>query len=102
MDYLKKPEECKSKEEIRNQIDKIDLEIIRLFAKRFEYEKEIVKFKENNPDAIIDLNRKNKVIDQRGDWAEELGLDKKTYEHVFSIVVEHNISKEFEIIKKEK
>ena len=102
MNYLEKPEECKSKEEIRNQIDKIDLEIIRLFAKRFEYVKEIVKYKENNPDAIIDLNRKNKVIDQRGDWAEELSLDKKTYENVFSIVVEHNISKEFEIIKKEK
>jgi len=102
MDYLKKPEECKSKEEIRNQIDQLDREIILHFAKRFEYVKEIVKYKENNPDAIIDLNRKNKAIDQRGDWAEELSLDKKTYENVFRIVVEHNILKEFEIIKKEK
>jgi chorismate mutase len=102
MNNLTKPAECKSKDEIRAQIDKIDLEIISLFAKRFEYVKEIVKFKENNSDAIIDLNRKNKVIDQRGGWAAELGLDKKTYEQIFSIVVEHSILKEFEIIKKEK
>lgn len=102
MNNLTKPAECNSKDEIRAQIDKIDLEIISLFAKRFEYVKEIVKFKENNSDAIIDLSRKNKVIDQRGGWAAELGLDKKTYEHIFSIVVEHSILKEFEIIKKEK
>jgi len=100
VNYLKNPEECKSKEEIRCQIDQIDREIILLFAKRFEFVKEIVKFKENNSDAIIDSTRKNKVIDQRGDWAAEFGLDKKTYENVFRIVVEHNILKEFEIINR--
>jgi isochorismate pyruvate lyase len=99
MDNLKKPVECKSKDEIRNQIDNIDYEIISLFANRFEFVKEIVKYKEKNTDAIIDLERKNFVIDQRANWAEELGLNKEIYAHIFRTLVEHNISKELEMIK---
>lgn len=99
MDKVKKACDCKTIEEIRKQIDTIDLELIQLFAKRYEYVKEIVKFKEKSVDAIIAEERKQQVIGQRSKWAEESGLDRDTYARIFTELIDHNISKELEIFK---
>jgi chorismate mutase len=97
---FKKAEDCKSKDEIRKQIDRIDHELVELFAVRTEYVKEIVKYKDKNPDAIIVMERKMHVINERGDWAEKFGLNKEAYEQIFRILVEHNISIEMDLMKK--
>lgn len=102
LNQLIKSEDCKSKEEVRHQIDLIDMELIQLFAKRFEYVETIVQFKEKNEKAIIDAARKEDVIQQRSKWAAELGLDKKTFAQIFRLLIEHNISKELKILEKEK
>lgn len=90
------PENCKSKEEVREQIDEIDREIIALFAQRFAYVKAIVKFK-NDQESIVAQQRKDEVISQRGEWASESGLDKSTFEKIYELLINHNISKEMEI-----
>lgn len=90
------PENCQSKEEVREQIDEIDKEIISLFAQRFSYVKAIVKFK-NDPESIVARQRKDDVIRQRGEWASELGLDKSTFEKIYELLIDHNISREMEI-----
>ncbi len=95
----KLPKDCNSKEEIRQQIDVIDKEIIALFAKRFEYVSEIVKFK-NDAESVVAQDRKNEVIELRGKWAEEHGLDKDTFEQIYRFLVDHNIKKEMEILEK--
>jgi len=100
MVILKKAEECKSKDEIRKQIDRIDHELVKLFAERTEYVKEIVKYKEKKPDAIIAMERKMHVIRERGDWAESFGLNKDAYQQIFQILVEHNISIEMDLMNK--
>jgi isochorismate pyruvate lyase len=100
MGAFTKAEECKSKDEIRQQIDLIDLELMKLFSKRTEYVREIVKYKEKNPDSIIALERKMQVIKQRGDWAENFGLDRDAYEQIFRKLVEHNISIELDLMEK--
>jgi len=101
MTNLKKAGECSSIDEVRHQIDLVDAELVRLFAKRTDYVKEITKFKNNNPDEIIAEERKQLVIKQRSEWAEQLGLDKSVYAHLFKTLIEHNISIEFELLKKE-
>ena len=80
------------------QIDQIDREIISLFALRFQYVSEIVKFK-SDTESIIALNRKNEVIESRGKWAEEQGLDKHTFEKIYRLLIDHNIKKEIEIFQ---
>lgn len=95
---FKKAEECKSKDEIRQQIDLIDFDLVKLFAKRTEYVKEIVKYKDKNPDAIIAMERKMHVIKERGNWAKEFGLDQNVYEQIFQILVEHNITIELDLM----
>lgn len=99
MKTLKLPAECNSKEEIRHQIDLIDKEIIALFAQRFQYVSEIVNYK-NDVESVIAQDRKNYVIKARGEWAEEHGLDKQTFEQIYRFLVDHNIGKELEILKK--
>ena len=99
---LIKPEDCKSKEDVRHQIDLIDRDLIQLFAKRYEYVEAIVQFKEKNEEAIVDAKRKEKVIGERSSWAAELGLDKETFAQIFRLLIDHNISKELDILEKSK
>jgi isochorismate pyruvate lyase len=94
----KSPSECTCKEEIRQQIDIIDKEIIALFAQRFQYVSEIVKFK-TDVESVVAEDRKNHVIKARGEWAEEHGLDKETFEQIYRFLVDHNIGKELEILE---
>ena len=97
MKLAKIPAECSCKEEIRTQIDLIDKEIIALFAKRFQFVSEIVKYK-NDTESVVAQDRKEHVIKERGLWAENLGLDKNTFEQIYRFLVEHNIGKELEIL----
>ncbi|NDP20965.1 MAG: isochorismate-pyruvate lyase [Paludibacter sp.] len=97
MELLKIASKCTSKEEIRAQIDIIDKEIIALFAKRFQYVSEIVKYK-SDVKSVVAQGRKNQVIKDRGEWAEAHGLDKETFEQIYRFLVDHNIGKELEIL----
>jgi chorismate mutase len=98
LNLSKSPTECSSKDEIRLQIDEIDKEIIKLFGLRFRYVSEIVKFK-NNIESVVAQDRKDHVIKARGEWAEDHGLDKETFEQIYRFLVEHNIGKELEILE---
>ncbi len=93
----KLPCDCKNKEEIRTQIDMIDKEIIKLFATRAEYVEEIVKYK-NDEESVIAQERKDEVIRLRGEWANEKGLNKTTFEQIYRLLVDNNIHRELEIL----
>ena len=99
MKPAKTPSECISKDEIREQIDRIDQEIISLFATRFEYVSEIVRFK-TDIKSVVAQERKDHVIKVRGEWAEKHGLDKDTFEQIYRFLVDHNIGKELEIMER--
>ena len=92
----KKPEDCQNIQEIRNAIDGIDLEIIQLFARRDEYVREIVKFKEDEK-GIVARERKDHVIRKRREWAAGKGLDPDLFEKMFRLVIEKNIQIQFDI-----
>ena len=99
MNPAKNPSECTCKEDIREQIDRIDREIIALFGLRFQYVSEIVKYK-TDVESVVAQHRKDHVIKVRGEWAEKHGLDKDTFEQIYRFLVDHNIGKELEILEK--
>lgn len=101
MEEIKKPEDCRSLEEVRNQIDKIDEHIISLFSERHKYVEEIVRFK-HDKDAIIAQERKDQVILQRKNWAAEKGLNATTFEKIYRLLVDSNIQHEMELLKSKK
>ena len=98
---LKHPEDCISAEEIRDEIDKLDKEIISLFSKRHSYIEEIVRFK-NDADEIVASERKQQVIDQRREWAASCGLDAKTFEQIYTLLIDKNIQHEMELLTRKK
>ena len=95
---VKKPVECKSADEIRNEIDRIDRQIISLFAERHKYIEEIVKFK-HDENSIVAYERKEKVINQRKTWAEDAGLNPETFKEIYTLLVESNIKHEMNILR---
>lgn len=98
---FKAPEHCKSLEEVRHEIDKIDEHIIHLFAERHKYVEEIIRFK-NDKDAIIAQERKEQVILHRREWAEAKGLNADTFEQIYTLLVNSNIAHEMELLKLKK
>ncbi|NQU51189.1 MAG: chorismate mutase [Bacteroidetes bacterium] len=98
---FKNPADCKSLEEVRNEIDKIDEHIISLFSERHKYVEEIVRFK-HDKDAIIAQERKDLVILQRKNWAAKNGLNADTFEKIYTLLVDSNIQHELEILKSKK
>jgi len=99
MKPLINPQNCDNIQEIRDAIDAIDQEILQLFAQRHEYVKEIVKFKRGDEEGIIAQERKELVLQQRKEWAEEMGLDPELMEKVFMLLIDKNIQIQFDIYK---
>lgn len=99
LNIVKKPHECGTKEEVRDEIDRIDRHIIDLFALRFNYVKAIVQFKQDK-ESVVAIDRKEQVIRQRALWAKELGLDEATFESIYRILIDSNIEKEMDLLTK--
>ncbi len=94
----KKPSECQNITDVRNEIDNIDNAIITLLSERFEYVKEVVKYKEKTAEAIDASDRKKAVFAKRRQWAEEKGLDPDVIEDIYKKLVQYFISEEMKIM----
>lgn len=93
----KKPSECTNITEVRNEIDNIDKTIIELLAGRFEYVKEVVKYKDNSRDSIVATNRRNAVIEGRRKLAEEHGLDPDVIAEIYDRLINYFIEEEMKL-----
>ena len=96
---MKKPEDCKDIDEIRNSIDQLDAKIIRLLGERFKYIQEIVKYKGKDKESIIAKERRELVIKTRRELAEKYGLNPDIIEQVYRLLIDHFIDEELDLIK---
>ena len=95
---MKNPDSCQSIEEIREAIDGIDHQILKLFSERYGFVKAIVKFKTDEASVIAE-NRQKEVIEKRREWAAELGLNPDLFEDIYWMLMRYNVQKELEILK---
>lgn len=93
----KRPIECTNITEVRNEIDNIDKVVIELLRHRFEYVKEVVKYKENNPGSIEAPERRKAVLECRRKWAEENGLNPDVIEGIYNQLIQYFIDEEMKI-----
>ena len=70
-------------EKMRLEIDKIDSEIVQLFAKRFAVVKQIGEFKKQNSIAVVDKNRWEKVLKKVENLAEKNGISTKFIHEIY-------------------
>lgn len=95
---MKNPENCRSIEEIREAIDGIDHQIMKLYSERYGFVKEIVKFKADEASVIAE-SRQMEVIGKRREWAVEFGLNPDLFEDIFWTLIRYNVQEELEILK---
>lgn len=94
----KSPQECTNITEVRNEIDRIDARIIALLGERFEYVKEVVKYKDSNAKSIEATDRRNAVIESRRKWATEAGVDPDVVGSIYNDLIEYFIKEEKKLV----
>ncbi len=87
------PDECRSLEEIREGMDALDREIIKILARRVAYVKAAARFKTSSA-AVAAPDRVQKVLDTRRDWAVEAGLDGDVVRALYRDIVSYCVGEE--------
>lgn len=95
----KLPQDCTNITEVRNEIDNIDCEIIKLLSKRFGYVREVVKYKEKTDIGIEATDRRAAVIESRRKWAEEVNINPDVIENIYNTLIDYFIIEEKRIMQ---
>jgi len=95
---MKKPENCSSIDDVRNEIDRIDEQIINLLGERFLYVKKIVKYKSNAVDVKAQ-KRYDEVFKVRKEWAKNNNLSPDVIEEMYKILIHYFIDEQMKLLK---
>ncbi len=93
--------ECNSIDEVRNNINKIDAQIVKLIALRGEFVKQAAKFKKDSDDVKAP-KRVEEVINKVKDLAKSAGANEEVVENIYRTMIDSFINaemKEFEKLK---
>ena len=93
--------ECNSIDEVRNNINKIDAQIVKLIALRGEFVKQAAKFKKDSDDVKAP-KRVEEVINKVKDLAKSTGANEEVVENIYRAMIDSFIKaemKEFERLK---
>jgi|TARA_B100001057_G_scaffold77399_1_gene72275 isochorismate pyruvate lyase len=101
MTELTKPGDCNSMDELRHQIDKLDVKIIELLANRSEFIDRATELKKSNGMPARIPERIESVVSNARNAAEELDLDADLVEKIWRILIDWSIQREAEIIREE-
>lgn len=93
----KPPAECQTKEDVRVEIDRIDRELLSLFAERHRYVTRMAEIK-TDPHEALDPERIEAVIRKQRGRAEELDLDEDQAELIWRTLINWNVNYEKGII----
>ena len=89
---------CESLAEVRENIDRIDNEIIKLIAERGGFVRQAAAFKKNE-DGVRDSGRVEAVIAKARDKAAKYGAEPDVVETVYRNMIAAFIGKEMEVQK---
>jgi isochorismate pyruvate lyase len=78
--------ECESLENVRENIDRIDREIVKLISERSSYVRQAARFKKTTDDVKAP-NRVEQVIANKRAYAKEIGLDPDMIEKIYRTII---------------
>ncbi|HEY3422892.1 MAG TPA: chorismate mutase [Methanocellaceae archaeon] len=84
-------------EEIRNDIKTVDMELIKLLAKRMELVGFILDEKKRHGLPINDSLQNDQVLKRSMERAIELGLDTGAVKEIFQLIIQMSIDKQHEL-----
>lgn len=85
--------ECTTKQHIRDEIDRVDGELIGKFAERFRYVRRMAELKTDPAEALAPA-RIEEVLDRVADAARNAGFDEALARRLWAMMIDWNI--EFE------
>lgn len=92
-------DKCKNLNEVRENINKIDVEIVKLIARRSGYVKQAAEFKKNS-EQVKAPNRVEKIIEKVRNLAVENNLNPDIIESVYRNMINEFINMEMDEHKK--
>jgi len=90
---MKTPDECRTIEEVRSEIDRIDRGIIESIAQRQGYVHAVMQFK-SSEDDVHAHDRQRRMLATRRRWTEEHARSPELVEGLFRSMVDHFIAEE--------
>jgi isochorismate pyruvate lyase len=92
---VRAPEACESIEDVREAIDGLDREILRLLGRRAGYVAAAAPFK-TDLKGVRAPERQRAMLATRREWAREEGLDPDFVEGLHQYIVSHFVGREME------
>ena len=92
---MRPPEACENLEGVREAIDSLDREILRLLGSRACYVTAAARFK-TDPKGVRAPERQRAMLARRREWAEEEGLDPDFVEGLYRNIVSHFVGREMD------
>jgi isochorismate pyruvate lyase len=89
----RRPEDCLSKQDVREEIDRLDREMVALLAGRFAYVRRMAELK-TDPDEALVPARIGEVLDRVAATAREAGFDEGLARELWSRLIDWNIEYE--------
>ena len=87
-------------EEYRSEIDKLDVELLQILAKRMEIIDEIGNYKNKNDITILQMKRWVGIVEDRLSIGNQLGLDQQFLKRMLNIIHRESLQRQSEIFKK--
>lgn len=84
-------------DQVRDEVKDVDLEILRLLAKRMQLAGRIVEIKKREGMAINDDRQNDLVLNRAMDRALELGLDTAAIKELFRQIIAMSISRQHQL-----
>lgn len=78
-------------EKLRNQIDQIDEEILKILSKRINIVKKIGEFKKENKIDFFDSVRYKNLLDEKIKKAKIFGIDEEFIHKIYNLIHNHSI-----------
>lgn len=78
------------KQDLRNVIDRYDKQILSALAHRMNTARKIGKLKKHQAAPVTDIDREKRMMRQRKDWGQSLGLPEDLIEDIFAVIVKHS------------
>ena len=88
-------------EELRTEVDKLDVELLQILAKRLEIIDEIGNYKKENDITILQMKRWAGIIEDRLSIGSELGLNKEFLKRMLNIIHKESIQRQTDIFNRE-
>ena len=79
---------------IRQQIDELDLEVLKLIAARMKLSEEIGRHKKNHDVSILQIQRWNDILERAIEYGKQKGLSERFIHHYLSAVHQESIAKQ--------